>query len=448
MNQFSSSFDIAIVGGGLAGLTAALYAARAGHAVVLFEKDSHGGGRATTHVAQGFHLNQGPHALYAGGHGIGILRELGIHYTGQTASYEGSWMLRHGEKFPMPGTPLQLAATGLLSAGAKLEAASLFASMPRLAQDADARWTVREWLDQKIQHADLRSMFEGLIRLSTYCDEATAQNAKAALTQTAMGRQGVEYLDHGWQTLVDRLREAIEAEGVRVEMRAPVARIRADEDGATVVLAGGETINARCVISTASPAATARLVNNGAIPSLRQAADGAIPIHAACLDVALKRLPDAAHQFAIGLDRPWYYSVHTRSAKLAPDGGAVIQVAKYLNQQAAESAASVQKELEGILDWLQPGWRNELVEKRFLPRMLVANAVVTSFHEEGHGRPGPATPELPTLFLAGDWVGAHGMLVDASLASARDAARLAGERLRGAAAGAKKQRQVLELAQN
>jgi phytoene dehydrogenase-like protein len=192
-----------------------------------------------------------------------------------------------------------------------------------------------------------------------------------------------------------------------------------------VSLANGERYAARSVISTVGPAAAARLVNHGTISSLRRAADETIPIQAACLDVALRRLPNAEHQFAIALDRPWYYSVHSRSARLAPEGGALIQVAKYLSRDSKDGSASVQEELEGVMDWLQPGWRAEVVEKRFMPRMLVANAVVTA-----HGRPGPAVPEIPNLFLAGDWVGPHGMLADASLASARDAAALALQWLR------------------
>src|SRR3712207_7041383 len=40
------------------------------------------------------------------------------------------------------------------------------------------------------------------------------------------------------------------------------------------------------------------------------------------------------------------------------------------------------------------------------------------------GRPGPRRPDIANLYLAGDWVGPEGFLVDASTASARRAARL------------------------
>jgi phytoene dehydrogenase-like protein len=421
MNQLHS-LDIAIVGGGLAGLAAATYAARAGHSVVVFEKAPQPGGRATTQEVDGFHFNQGPHALYRGGHGIQVLRELGISYSGAQAGYSGSWVLRGQEKFPLPGTPDALAITGLLSEGARREAATLFGTMDEFPVEKWNTMTMRAWLDTHIQHEDLRSYFEGLVRLSTYCNDTAAQSAGAALDQTILGRKGVDYLDGGWQTLVDSLRKVATDAGVCIETRSAVDGIELRGNTASIRLGNGESHPAHAVISTVGPETVARLANGGSVSSLQKAARAAIPIHASCLDIALSRLPDAEHQFAIGLDRPLYYSVHTRSAKLAPGDGAVIQVAKYLPSGAEVHAADVQHELESVMDELQPGWRGALVKKRFLPKMLVTNAVATAAQGGTGGRPGPRVPELANLLLAGDWIGPHGMLADASLASARDAA--------------------------
>jgi hypothetical protein len=58
--------------------------------------------------------------------------------------------------------------------------------------------------------------------------------------------------------------------------------------------------------------------------------------------------------------------------------------------------------------------------------MMVSNALVTAADGGERGRPGPALPELPGLYVVGDWVGPDGMLADAALASARRAAVLAG----------------------
>ncbi|HEX5502261.1 MAG TPA: FAD-dependent oxidoreductase, partial [Thermomicrobiales bacterium] len=58
---------VAVVGGGLAGLTAALYLARGGRAVTLFEKAHDLGGRAITEESEGYYFNLGPRALYRRG---------------------------------------------------------------------------------------------------------------------------------------------------------------------------------------------------------------------------------------------------------------------------------------------------------------------------------------------------------------------------------------------
>ena len=58
---------VVVVGAGLAGLTAAATAADAERHVTLLEAREHAGGRARTSTVDGFHLNQGAHALYRGG---------------------------------------------------------------------------------------------------------------------------------------------------------------------------------------------------------------------------------------------------------------------------------------------------------------------------------------------------------------------------------------------
>jgi len=55
-----------VVGGGIAGLTAANALIDSGAGVTLFEQSRHLGGRARTLGERGFLLNFGPHALYRG----------------------------------------------------------------------------------------------------------------------------------------------------------------------------------------------------------------------------------------------------------------------------------------------------------------------------------------------------------------------------------------------
>src|SRR5690242_16262570 len=76
-----------VVGGGLAGLAAATYLARAGARVTVLEKSPSLGGRAASDVPQGFALNRGAHALYTGGPASSVLRELDIRYSAGVPSH-------------------------------------------------------------------------------------------------------------------------------------------------------------------------------------------------------------------------------------------------------------------------------------------------------------------------------------------------------------------------
>jgi hypothetical protein len=105
----------------------------------------------------------------------------------------------------------------------------------------------------------------------------------------------------------------------------------------------------------------------------------------------------------------------------------LIHVAKYLPTDHKESPEADERELEGLMDLVQPGWRAQVVHRRFLPDMTVMNWLPAAREGGNRGRPGPRVPEAPGLFVAGDWVGSEGFLVDAALASAKEAARLAVE---------------------
>jgi hypothetical protein len=149
---------------------------------------------------------------------------------------------------------------------------------------------------------------------------------------------------------------------------------------------------------------------------------GKSPVRAACLDVALSTLPNRSVPVAFGIDSPLYLSVHSESAKLAPKGGALIHVLKYLKSSIDLDPKSDESDLELLLDIVQPGWRTLVVKRRFLPNMIVSNALVTAEGGGIPGRPDTRVPNADNLYIVGDWVGVEGLLADASFASAKRAA--------------------------
>jgi phytoene dehydrogenase-like protein len=423
----TATTDIAVVGGGLAGLAAATYLGRAGRSVTLFEKSRTFGGRAATHLKSEFRFNVGPHALYRGGPGIKILQDLGVKFSGGVPGASGGYAVDNGAKHTLPGGFLSLVTTGLLSLPGKLETARLLGAFPKIDAGALQHMTVGQWLDTKIRQPDVRRLVQALVRVSTYANAPQRQSAGNAVeqVQTAL-KSNVLYLDGGWQTLVDGLRAAAEAAGVRLVAGSRIESIDCDAAVRGVRFVDGTLFRTGAVVIATSPGEAAELVPGDQGESLREWANTAIPIKAACLDVALSRLPRPRATFALGIDQPLYLSVHSAVAKLAPAGGATIHVAKYLDPDVSGDAKSDERQLEGLLDLIQPAWRDQVVERRFLPSMTVYHALVTAAQGGTAGRPGPAIRDVANLYVVGDWVGPHGLLADASLASAKQAARLIG----------------------
>jgi phytoene dehydrogenase-like protein len=237
------------------------------------------------------------------------------------------------------------------------------------------------------------------------------------------------YLDRGWQTLVDGLVKAATNANAKITTGKKIVKIEKRQNSGWIVIISDRTqISAKNVIIATSPMDAYNLFDDndyGQSPEvLSKAAKELRPVRMACLDVALSNLPNKDMLFALGIDIPVYFSVHSAYAKLTPEkrGAALIHVAKYLGTSVEPRPMEDQQELESLLDMLQPGWREVLVKKRPLPNMIVTNGLVTAAMGGLSGRPKPRV--LEGLYIAGDWVGPEGLLSNASFASARQAAQL------------------------
>lgn len=420
--------NVVVVGGGIAGLATAIYLARGGRTVTVFEQRRHLGGRAVTHLRHGFRFNLGPHAFYRQGPGASVLRELGIPIRGGSPSGSGLALLgEHRHRFP--SSLLSMLLTGLLPATGKLEAAKYLLTLKRVKRFPDPSVSFRTWLDDHVSSSEVRGLLLAVARLASYSEKPEELSAAAALAQIRLGLRGVVYIDEGWQKMVDALHSAAVSSNVNFVTSSRVVSI--DHDGARVrglALGGldvevdaqntlnvaipkpfeaedGTRLPASQVVLAVDPLSARAMLNDAPFVP-----DDLTPVTLATLDVALSRLPNPKVTFAVGIDKPLYFSVHSQWAQLTPKGGALIHVARYGSGNAAE--------LETLLDEFQPGWRDVLVHRRFLPSMIVSNAMSLP----SLTRP-PAHTPIEGLYLAGDWVGDEGMLSDAALASARAVAK-------------------------
>ena len=405
--------DVAVIGGGLAGLTAAATAARAGATVAVVDARSVGG-RARSVERDGFVLNEGAHALYRAAGGWAVLESLGIHPRGVTPPAETYRTVWDGEIARLPTSARSILSSRLLGLRSKVKLGGWFNDIAGTAEAA-GDVSVDEWLDDQQAPADLRKYVLAMGRLVTYAAQPELLPARSVLGQFAGG--GVAYLHGGWQQLIDGLAAAVRDAGGAIVEHAPVTAATPSDGRWTIVTAHRELVAGSVVFAAGGPQLATTLL--GADPA--DWVERAGPVQrAACLDVGGAR---GAVDFLLSADEPLYLSLHAPVADLAPDGQHLSSVMRYLAADdpltAAENRAAL--EAHATRAGLPAG------ADRRVDRFLAAPVVTWGSPRVGLERPSGLELTERGIFAAGDWVGGQ-LLADAAIVSGSIAGAAAARR--------------------
>lgn len=412
-----SETDVAVVGGGLAGWTAAAVAARAGARTLVLEPRADGG-RAGADRHGDLLLHRGPHALAVEGPGASVARRLGADLDGVPPPARGALGLLRGGVGLLPQGPGSLLRTSLLTVPERVRLPAAARRLSATDPAAVAHLTVAEWFDELGLDGGVRAVASMLARLATYTADLEVISADVLADRLRLG--GVRYLHRGFAGFVDDVRAAALAAGATsVPVRVRTVR---PTDGGAVLGVGEVEVRARAVVlAVGTPAAAAALVP--APPSGWLAAEPGPTV--ACLDLGLDAVPVGA-PVLLGLDEPAYLIRHAPPARLAPPGGAVVHAARYLGRHERHEPRAGRASLEALARrvGIEP---DRAVVARYLHRMSVAGSTPTPGTGGLAGRPEVSDPALPGVLVAGDWVGPTGYLADAALVSAERAGRAAAE---------------------
>jgi phytoene dehydrogenase-like protein len=420
----AEEFDVLVIGGGMAGMTAAAFAAKERLSVVIVEKSQHPGGRARSVTLEKFVFNEGPHALYIGGRASETLAELRVDWTGDAPPFKGSIGVVDGKLQKLPIDAMTILQTGALDLGGKWDILKFFGNVAGIDETSLDTQKFSDWVKKTTSNQSAKNFLYAMARLLTYCNAPEQMSAKVFVKQLKLAflGPGVRYLNGGWQTIVDGMQKLLEKLQVNTILNQHVSDFKYDGTAYSATLNDGRVLQATHVVLAVDPKAALQFIDDKpTIEKLNQA----VPVRAACFDVGLTGLPLPSRTFALGITKPYYYSLHSAAADLCPPMKANVLLAKYLEPQQDKPSQDDREELQNYFELIQPGWQPHQVVTRFLPFMTVSHWLVSAETGGYEGRPTVQPIKDKNIFLAGDWVGNEGLLLDAAMASGKKAGVLA-----------------------
>ena len=396
---------VAVVGGGWAGIAAAVHATQAGHAVTLFEMAPQLGGRARSVATGDAVLDNGQHILIGAYlETLALMRTVGVDPQAVLARQPLALVGPDGRGLRLragPAVPAFVAAVLRHHGWSWRERLGLLrhaAAWARAGFDADATWTVERLcagLPRRVRDELIAPLC--VAALNTPAHEASAQVFLRVLRDALFAGPGAADLllpraplsallpapAHSW----------LDTYGARVRLGHRVQTLAAGGDGWTL---DGEGFDAVVLACTAHEAA--RLARPVAPRWAAQAAAFEYqPIVTVYLDSAGTRLPQPMTALPDGPDAPAQYLFdHGALGACAGRFAAVVSGARPWTQRGLDATAQAAR--RQLLDAFAPGtWRSPPVVRR-----VFADKRATFACTPGLQRPGATL--APRLSAAGDYV--------------------------------------------
>lgn len=287
--------QVAIIGAGAMGLAAAYHAAKAGHAVTVFEASSDVGGMAAHFDFGGLSLERYYHFVCkADQPTFDLLTELGIGDKMRWRPTSMGYFM--GRKVHSWGDPISLLRFPELDLISKIRYGALaFVSTRRERWDALEKTSAKDWITRwcgaKVYERLWRPLFD--LKFYEYADNVSAawiwtRIKRVGRSRRSLFQEELGYIEGGSETLVNALVEKIKKHGGQFRLGEPVQEVLSQDGKVRGVRTSQGEYAADAVISTAPTPFVSAMVP--ALPADWKARYDAIAnIGVACIVFKLKR---------------------------------------------------------------------------------------------------------------------------------------------------------------
>ncbi|WCK54703.1 FAD-dependent oxidoreductase [Aneurinibacillus sp. Ricciae_BoGa-3] len=421
-------YDVVVVGGGLAGLTAAAILSHKGKKVALVERGNLGG-RAVTLRIKDFAFNFGAHAIY--GRDTSVLRtlkkEIGINigwedFEPNKAKYDIGDQLTD-----VPANIQGLFRTAVIKGTGKIKFTfEIFKTLLRL-EKGHPHLSIAKWMEENHINEDVREMMLTLASSNFFTKEPEKIPSDVFFNyyqRLFTTNKPVAYIAGGWQALIDEFIRVIESSGGEIYMKTKVESVSADNDRVTGIQTNKANFAGKEFVFAIPPKELDKVFVGTKIEHSVKQYSNYEPSYVYVYDVGLRERIDVPYTYIYDKqNRIFITDISHYDRSCAPEGSQLLQAIAYIAQDDLKDKEKMEEyhaKIEALYDKHFSGWRDQLVVPRVSKRAAAQEIKWTMTQD-----PMPLYfPDYRNVFFTGDWCQGEGQLSELSFSSAYETSKL------------------------
>lgn len=419
-----SHYDVVVVGGGLAGLSAAARLAHHGKKVALVERGKLGG-RAMTIKLKGFQFNFGAHAIYARDKSYltTMEKEMNLDITWEDYQQLHSRYDMGEETTVIPSNFGGLLQTKLLKGADKFRFAYHIFFTTLGFEKGDPDLSIQEWIELNRISPAVREMMLNLANSNFFAGDARQIPSDVFFSyyrRIFKTNIPVSFIQGGWQVLINEFKRVIHENDGDIFDKTKITDLETDGKTVQSAFAKRHQFTADEFIFAIPPEQLQKLFTDTRLNKEFRKYTDYEPTYVMFYDVGLKKRIETEYTYVFDKERQIFITdISYYDLLAAPPGGQLLQAVAYLRPDQVndtEAHEVIIEKFEAFYDKHFPGWRKELVIPR-ASKKPVLQAIRWNMHH--HGLP-THFDQMPNIYFAGDWTKAEGQLSELSFSSSYD----------------------------